>query len=70
MSHERRRLRTPEAAAYIGLAPRTLEKMRLTGAGPSYYKLGRAVIYDTREIDTWVSERARRSTSDEQGGAR
>ncbi len=64
MNEGRQRLRTPAAANYLGLAPRTLEKMRLTGDGPPYYKLGRAVVYDTRDLDRWVEGRARRSTSD------
>ena len=64
MNEGRQRLRTPAAAKYLGLSPRTLEKMRLTGDGPQYYKLGRAVVYDTYDLDRWVSGRARRSTSD------
>ena len=64
MNEGRQRLRTPAAAKYLGLAPRTLEKMRLTGDGPQYYKLGRAVVYDTHDLDRWVERRARRSTSD------
>jgi len=64
MNEGRQRLRTPAAAKYLGLAPRTLEKMRLTGGGPRYYKLGRAVVYDTDDLGRWVEARARRSTSD------
>ena len=36
---------TDAAAAYIGLARNTLEKMRVFGTGPQYAKLGRAVRY-------------------------
>jgi predicted DNA-binding transcriptional regulator AlpA len=64
MDEIRRRIRTPDAARYVGLAKRTLEKMRLTGDGPRFYKLGRAVVYDTQDLDAWLHERARRSTSD------
>ena len=64
MNEGRQRLRTPAAAKYLGLAPRTLEKMRLTGNGPQYYKLGRAVVYDTQDLDRWIGGRVRRSTSD------
>jgi predicted DNA-binding transcriptional regulator AlpA len=64
MDEIRRRFRTPDAARYVGLAKRTLEKMRLTGDGPRFYKLGRAVVYDTQDLDAWLLERARRSTSD------
>ena len=58
------RLRTPEAAAYLGLSPRTLEKWRLTGAGPVYRRLGHAVVYDQRDLDAFLAARARTSTSD------
>jgi hypothetical protein len=34
-----------DAAAYIGLSPRTLEKYRVTGGGPIFRKLGRRVLY-------------------------
>lgn len=36
-----RLLRTDEAARWLGLSGRTLEKHRFTGTGPSYRKLGR-----------------------------
>ena len=43
----RRILRTPEAAPYVGLAPATLEKMRVTGDGPRFIRLGgKAIGYD------------------------
>ena len=61
----RRRFRTKDAAAYIGIAPSTLEKMRLTGTGPIYQKAGpRIVVYDIQDIDAWLTKRRRVSTSD------
>jgi predicted DNA-binding transcriptional regulator AlpA len=59
MKHPRRRLRTAEAARYVGLSPRTLEALRLRGSGPSFAKLGRAVVYDTEDLDLWLSEHRR-----------
>ncbi|BCH22074.1 helix-turn-helix transcriptional regulator [Mesorhizobium sp. L-8-3] len=59
----RQRLRTDGAAAYVGLSVSTLEKMRLTGVGPVYAKCGRAVIYDTRDLDAWLDANRRKSTS-------
>ena len=58
------RLRTPDAARHLGVSPKTLEKWRLTGSGPRYAKLGTAVVYDTRELDSFVAARERASTSD------
>ena len=40
-----RYLRTPEAARFLGLSDRTLEKHRTYGTGPAYRKLGGRVVY-------------------------
>jgi predicted DNA-binding transcriptional regulator AlpA len=62
---QRRVLRTPEAAQYIGLSPSTLEKMRLVGSGPPFVKLGpKAVGYGITDLDEWLKSRVRLSTSD------
>lgn len=59
-------LRTPEAAARLGLAASTLEKLRVYGGGPEYIKLGRrAVGYTIEALDRWIEDRRRLSTSDE-----
>ena len=57
-------IRTSQAAEYIGLAKSTLEKLRLTGGGPVFSKLGRTVVYDRTDLDAWVASRRRESTSD------
>lgn len=60
-----RLLRTPEAAALLGLSKHTLNKMRIRGDGPPFLRLGdRAVAYDPRDIEAWMQERRRKSTSD------
>src|SRR5262245_58804017 len=47
------------------LAEGTLTKMRLTGDGPPFVKVGpRAVAYRKADLDTWLAGRVRRSTSD------
>ena len=62
------KLRTPEAAAYIGLSPSTLEKFRLTGEGPAFYKSGhKIVVYEVKDLDDWLHSRRRTSTSDSGG---
>jgi predicted DNA-binding transcriptional regulator AlpA len=69
-----RKLRVPEAAAYLGLSLSTLAKMRLRGDGPAYAKAGtKIVLYDIGELNTWLAARTRRSTSESgprQGGRR
>ena len=43
-----RYLRTPEAARFVGLSIRTLEKHRTYGTGPRYSKIGGRVVYRAR----------------------
>ncbi len=48
-------LNTNEAACYVKLSRRTLEKKRLTGGGPRFIKLGRAVRYSMDDLDDWIN---------------
>ena len=49
-------LRTQEAAYHLNMSPRTLEKMRYLGTGPTYRKPGgmRVVLYSRDDLDDWV----------------
>ncbi len=58
-----RLLRTDEAARWLGLSGRTLEKHRCTGTGPSYRKLGGRVVYALSDLQAWIDEGERRSTA-------
>ena len=53
-----------EAAAFLKLSPRTLEKMRGIGGGPPFRKLGRRVTYRMDELERWANVRTCESTSD------
>ena len=57
-------LTTTQAAEYVGLSPRTLERHRVTGEGPRYLKVGRRVLYRPADLDEWLADKVRRSTSD------
>ena len=57
-----------EAATMLGLSPRTLERLRVTGEGPRYVKLNRRVAYRTEDIEAFVASRVRTSTSDNTKG--
>ena len=46
-------LNTDQAAFYIGLSRRTLEKMRIKGGGPFFRKHGRYVRYHIDDLDAW-----------------
>ncbi|MHC2457683.1 putative DNA-binding transcriptional regulator AlpA [Rhizobium leguminosarum] len=61
--NQRRMLRTEDAAAYTAVSASTLNKLRLTGGGPEYIKLGKSVVYDPADLDAWLSSKRRRSTS-------
>ena len=54
---------TRAAAEYLGMSPKTLEKLRWQGGGPVFYKLG-GVRYTKDDLDTWCRSRRRTSTSD------
>ena len=60
----RRMLIAEDAGQYMGLATRTLAKMRLSGDSPPYFKVGRRVLYERDELVAWLAQRKRRSTSD------
>ncbi len=57
-------LKTPEAADYCGSSASTLEKLRIYGGGPTFSKLGRRVVYRAADLDAWLNQNRRRSTSD------
>lgn len=62
-----RYLRTPEAARFVGLSGRTLEKHRCYGTGPRYSKIGGRVVYHVEDLQAWVQRGATHSTSEVTG---
>ena len=63
-----RYLRTPEAARFLSLSGRTLEKHRTYGTGPAYRKLGGRVVYALEDLKAWADRGAKTSTSDPGAG--
>jgi predicted DNA-binding transcriptional regulator AlpA len=61
---QRELLRTSGAAAITGLSISTLNKLRCAGGGPVFLKLGRAVRYDPRDLNEWLSGKRLRNTSE------
>ena len=55
---------TPAAAAHLQLSRQYLEKLRLTGGGPAYAKLGRVVRYRRADLDNWLAAQVITSTSE------
>lgn len=66
--NEARVLRTVEAAACCGSSTSTFEKLRLKGGGLVYSMIGRRVVYRVEDLDAWLMENRRRSTSDTKEG--
>lgn len=59
-----RYLTNDEAAEYLRLSPRTLEKQRVIGNGPKFRKFGRRVMYAVADLDAWADQRSFETTSD------
>jgi hypothetical protein len=57
-------LDTREAAAYLRLSASSLNKMRCTGSGPAFIRMGRSVRYRRRSLDFFVDSRCTTSTTD------
>ena len=55
---------TRDVAAFLGLSPRTLDRYRVSGAGPGFHKFGNRVRYLRADVVAWAAERRCRSTSD------
>lgn len=51
------------AANFLCQSVRTIQKWRVTGSGPSFYKTGRSVRYRRSELLTWAEERRHGNTS-------
>lgn len=52
-----------DAADYLCQSVRTLQKWRVTGVGPQFYKPGRSVRYRRRDLRDWAEARRMASTS-------
>lgn len=65
-----RRLRTREAAEYLGLSPSYLEKLRVTGGGPRFAAMGRAISYAIADLDAWAAARTVGNTAEARAQAR
>lgn len=61
-------LRTPEAARFLGLSGRTLEKHRTYGTGPTYSKIGGRIVYRLDDLQAWLARGEQVSTSDPRAG--
>jgi helix-turn-helix protein len=63
-----RYLRTAEAARFLSLSGRTLEKHRTYGTGPAYRKIGGRVVYALDDLKAWADRGTKISTKDPGAG--
>jgi predicted DNA-binding transcriptional regulator AlpA len=57
-------LDTNSAAVFLGMGRRNLERLRATGGGPRFVKIGRKCAYRTEALEAWVTAREFASTSE------
>ena len=65
MTEETNYLNTDQAAAWLGLSPKTLKRYRVSGSGPVFHLFGRCVRYLRADLDVWAAGRRRASTVDD-----
>jgi excisionase family DNA binding protein len=54
-----------EAAGYLRLSQRTLERLRCSGLGPKFIRCGgRSIRYRQTDLEEWIASRVVRSTSE------
>ena len=53
-----------EVAKLLGLSARTLERLRVTGTGPQFIRIGRLVRYRPCDLADYVDRNLRNSTSE------
>jgi predicted DNA-binding transcriptional regulator AlpA len=64
MAETPRLMRVREAARFLGISVRTLEKHRTYGTGPTFRKVGGRVLYAVDDMMAWTAGGARRSPSE------
>jgi predicted DNA-binding transcriptional regulator AlpA len=56
--------RPPRASKYLSQSENRLAKLRVSGEGPPFIKIGKSVYYRKRDLDEWVERHLRTSTSE------
>jgi len=56
-------LSSSEAEQLLALPKNTLAKMRVTGDGPPFHKLGKRVRYSMADLDAWLKARRYSNTT-------
>jgi excisionase family DNA binding protein len=59
-----RLLTQAEAAEILCLSERTLERLRVSGTGPKFVRMGKSVRYRIEDVEAFVADRVVGSTSE------
>jgi len=57
-------VREREAAEYLGVSASILAKWRCTGAGPTFSRRQRVILYAVEDLDAWARDGRVRSTTE------
>lgn len=57
-------LDTLEAAAHCRSSASKFNKLRMTGGGPVYIRIGRKILYDVADLNAWMRSRKFTSTAE------
>lgn len=52
-----------EAADFLRISERTLERWRVEGNGPRFRRFGRRIVYAQGDLENWANSRCFTSTS-------
>lgn len=50
-------LSNAQAAAVLGISPKTLPNWRLEGRSPPFVRVGRRVVYRRADLEQWLNDR-------------
>ncbi len=53
-----------QLADLLSVSPRTLERWRVEGIGPQFTRAGRRILYRMTDVDCWLEQNVRGSTSE------
>ena len=59
-----RYLTPKQAAVYLSVKPKQLERLRMTGDGPAFSKVGRLVRYSRADLDAYMATNRVRNTAE------
>ncbi|KZD25977.1 helix-turn-helix transcriptional regulator [Tardiphaga robiniae] len=61
--HISRKLSVKEAATFLGISKGYLDKLRVYGGSPHYFKIGARILYDVSDLEQWLIDRRITNTS-------